>query len=252
MHNLNLINMKISNPRSRRNLNIDRNANVLDVGCGDFPHPRANVCVDKFEDSNYHRGSDLKVLKNQKFVNASGEKLPFDDKSFDYVICCHVMEHVEDPQSFVNELARVGKRGYLEIPSLIGEFLVPKEAHKWVCLEVDNKIVVLDKEKIGLNHPNVDLGHLFLTHLRSQSIAYKLLLKTRPDILTVRYEWEENIDIIVNPEEDKYGKYFYNQWTEKELKELFPKRRLSVEMKDTIIALGNIFTTFIKSRFNKH
>lgn len=238
--------MKVNKPKSRYDLNIKNTDRVLDVGCGNAPHPRANVCVDKYEDSNYHRGGDLIVLKNQEFVNASGESLPFEDKSFDYVICCHVLEHVDDPIKFINELVRVGKKGYIEIPSLVGEFLVPKEAHKWAILDIEDKLVFVLKDKIGLDKPNVDLGHLFLTHLPSFSIGYKILIKTYPDILTVRYEWADNVDVLVNPEDEKYMKYFNKQWSEVELNERFPKKGLMSEIKNTLSALCKIVFDYTK------
>jgi hypothetical protein len=84
--------MKIRNPSTRLHLSIPSHAQVLDVGSGHNPHPRANVLTDKFANDNYHRCGDVKVLKHQKFVEASGESLPFQDKEFDYVICSHVAE----------------------------------------------------------------------------------------------------------------------------------------------------------------
>src|SRR6187551_3814150 len=139
--------MKVSNPISRHKLKIPHSAHVLDVGSGHNPHPRANVIVDKFTDDNYHRAADIKVLGNQKFINADGENLPFKDKEFDYVICNHVLEHVDNPTKFLSELSRVGKMGYIETPSLTGEHLIPKESHKWLLLEIDSKIVIVDKKQ---------------------------------------------------------------------------------------------------------
>ena len=69
--------MKIRNPKSRFNLNIMKKDRVIEVGGGHNPHPRSNVIVDKFIDSNYHRHSDIKVLKHQQFIQADGENLPF-------------------------------------------------------------------------------------------------------------------------------------------------------------------------------
>ena len=133
--------MKISNPPSRFAVRIRRTDFVLDVGGGSSPHPRADVVCDKFPLDNTHRGGALKLYKKQKFVKADGERLPFKDKEFDYVFCCHVLEHVENPDVFLNEISRVGKRGYLETPSLVGEYLIPKKSHKWAVLELDKKIV---------------------------------------------------------------------------------------------------------------
>src|SRR5690606_1509140 len=91
------------------------------------------------------------LYKGQKFIQADGESLPFEDNEFDYVICNHVLEHVDNPEKFLNELARVAKKGYIETPSLIGEHLHPKESHRWVILEIDDKLVLFDKDNIGFN-----------------------------------------------------------------------------------------------------
>lgn len=57
--------MKTNNPKSRFKLGINKNDKVLEVGGGHNPHPRSNMVVDKYIDSNYHRHSDIKVLKHQ-------------------------------------------------------------------------------------------------------------------------------------------------------------------------------------------
>lgn len=38
------------------------------------------------------------------------EKLPFDDKAFDYVTCCHTLEHVKDLAAATSELKRVARK----------------------------------------------------------------------------------------------------------------------------------------------
>ena len=42
---------------------------------------------------------------------------PFKDKELDFVICSHTLEDVRDPLWVCSEIIRVGKRGYIEIPS---------------------------------------------------------------------------------------------------------------------------------------
>jgi ubiquinone/menaquinone biosynthesis C-methylase UbiE len=45
-----------------------------------------------------------------------GYKLPFADKSFDTAIAIHVLEHVEHERLFLNEIRRVSKRVFVEVP----------------------------------------------------------------------------------------------------------------------------------------
>lgn len=242
--------MKIRNPRSRYDIHVKSSDKVLEVGGGHNPHPRSNVVVDKFSDSNYHRSGNIKVFKNQVFQEADGENLPFKDNEFDYVICNHVLEHVDNPARFLQEQSRVAKRGYLETPSFIGEHLIPKESHRWLLLEIDNKVVMVEKEKVKF-HTSSDFGDLFLNYLPTHSIGYKILQRTYADILTVRHEWKENIEYVINPDDPALLKYFTEPWTEETFKKMMVKRSLGAEALEVSHAMYEIMKTVFKSKVLK-
>lgn len=48
------------------------------------------------------------------------------------------------------------------------------------------------------NYEN-DYGELFLNYLPFQSLPYKLLWLTEGDITLNRYEWKDEVEILVNP-----------------------------------------------------
>ncbi|MFM9840182.1 MAG: class I SAM-dependent methyltransferase [Cyclobacteriaceae bacterium] len=244
--------MKEGNPTSRDKLNIPKNARVLDVGSGHNPHPRANVVVDKFVDTNYHRAANIKVLAKQEFINADGENLPFKDNEFDYVIANHVLEHVDHPDKFLNELARVGKRGYVETPSLIGEHLIPKESHKWLLLDINNKLVIVSKERVNF-HTSHDFGYIFLDYFQKNSIGYKILQRTHHQLFTVNYEWKDTIDYVLEPNEDIYMKYFEKAWAWDEAiyNDLMPQRSVSEEFMQSFSAMVDIAKSVFKSKVLK-
>jgi len=239
--------MKIRNPKSRNHIKVPKHFNVLEVGGGHNPHQRSNTIVDKFIESNYHRSGDIKINKNQKFMEADGENLPFENNKFDYVICSQVLEHVENPEIFLKEQMRVAKKGYLEIPSVIGEYLHPKESHKWLILEIDSKLVIMDKKIAGFKHSH-DLGEVFLHYMPKHSIGYKIMQYTHGSIQSIRYEWEDSIDFIVNPTEEKYLKYFRGNWDFEDIEKFLPKRSLPSELWTSFCALLYILQSLIKSR----
>lgn len=74
------------------------------------------------------------------------------------------MEYVEYFEVFVKELCRVVWWGYIEIFSLLGEYLFFKKLYKWVILDIDNKLVFYEKNKMLGNYEN-DYGELFLNYL---------------------------------------------------------------------------------------
>jgi ubiquinone/menaquinone biosynthesis C-methylase UbiE len=213
--------MKTRNPRNKFDLSIRRKDCVLEVGCGNHPTYRSNVVVDKHIEDNYHRGSDLRLYKHQKFVNADGENLPFKDNEFDYAICCHVLEHVDNPEKFVKEQSRVAKRGYMEVPSLISEFLTPKESHRWVTLEIDDKLVLYEKSLMPSTF-QPDFGMLFIGYLPHNTLAYRMLCEDYSVINSVKYEWKNEIDILVNPQDEYYSSFFLKKWTAEMTAKIFP------------------------------
>lgn len=228
--------MKVRTPLDRNDLKIGKHDRVLEIGSGHNPSYRSNVLCEKFMDSNYHRCGDVKVYPHQIIKHGDGENLPFDNKEFDYIICNQVLEHSENPDKFISEMCRVASRGYLETPSLLGEFLFPKKSHKWVILEIDNKLVFYEKEKMLGNYLN-NYGELFLNYLPFSSLPYKLLWLTEGNIMINRYEWKDKIDFIVNPTDDYYLSFFTQAWNREMVQKLFPKRPLRKELGITVKAL---------------
>ena len=239
--------MKIRTPKTYDDLLIKKKYSVLEVGGGNHPDKRAHVVVDKYVDDNTHRSGNLVVLKNQKFFQADGEHLPFKDKEFDYVICRHVLEHVDDPIQFVKEQARVAKMGYLETPSLLGEYIAPKESHRWVIQDIDGKLVMYDKEYLNFK-PWMDFGEVFLYYLPKTSIGFKILERTHASILTVNYEWSDEMEILVNPQDEYYLNHFIKPWDETLCDKMLVKRSYRREIGATISAMFDIMRTVTKSK----
>jgi SAM-dependent methyltransferase len=242
--------MKVRNPKNRFDLSILRADRVLEVGGGHNPHPRADVEVDKFTDTNYHRSGDIKVLKHQEFINAEGETLPFKDKEFDYVICCHVLEHAEDPHQFLQEQFRVAKRGYIETPSLLGEVLAARESHKWILHEHNGVLYIVDKKKVNFRS-DYNLTELVQEYLPKHSIGFKILERTHPNILTVRIEWDGSFDYVVDPTDPEILKFFSLKWEEGWGDSFFPKKTMRQEFSDTASAFLNISKSVFRSRILK-
>lgn len=123
-------------------LEIDPKWKVLDVGSGHQPHRRANVILDKYIGETIHRTTQKVELPEDKyFVLGDALSTPFANKEFDFVIASHVAEHIDDPILFCNELQRISKRGYIETPGPITEFLLPANSHKWIVRKKGNMLI---------------------------------------------------------------------------------------------------------------
>lgn len=128
---------------------------VLEIGPGGTPHPRADIFLERvFHDSKIAEGQrgyapELKTVK--KVIYYEGGKFPFKDKEFDYVICSHVLEHVEDVDFFISEVNRVGKAGYLEYPLIYYDFIYNFPEHITFVKRRGDMIMWMPKEDSSLS-----------------------------------------------------------------------------------------------------
>ncbi len=100
------------------------------------------------------------------------------------MIASHVLEHVQDPSSFLYELSRIGKKGYIEVPSRLEDNLVfeNKKAHLWHLVFDDVERQILISKKIQLFEPILTVGTI------------KKLNTYFRESLVIELEWENTIE----------------------------------------------------------
>jgi len=133
---------------------------------------------------------------------------------------------------------------------LLGEYIAPKQSHKWVIQDIDNKLVLYDKEVLKFT-PWMDFGEVFLYYLPKTSIGFKILERTHACILTVNYEWKDDIEILVNPDDEYYLNHFIKPWDERICDKLLIKRSYSREIMATMAAMFDIMRSVTKSKLLK-
>ncbi len=152
----------------------------MDVGCGYTANKNATIIADTLDLSSFY--------KEKKFIKINGKKLPFKDKEFDFVIASHVIEHVEDFEFFIRELERISSKGYIELPSRLGDNLVFENENDhiwWFCFDdINNQLIASKKNQI------IDP---FIT----VSMA-KLLEKVFRESLVIELAWEEKIEYKID------------------------------------------------------
>lgn len=160
---------------------------VLEIGSGDNPHPRSNILVDRFLFDNTERGGDIVI--DRPMVVADAHHLPFRDKVFAYIICSHILEHMDDPQQFARELERIGEGGYIASPSEIAERLFHWAFHRWYVNQLDDGTLVLHPKE-----PDEPFGELF-DYLYEYNPAYYFFQRSMPDLFWVEQEWRGTIKL---------------------------------------------------------
>lgn len=173
-------------------MNIPPNDFVLEIGSGHNPKTRSDILCDKFIDDDLQRGGG--IVADRPLVEADGQYLPFGDASFDYVICSHILEHVENPELLIRELTRVASAGYIETPSEIAEKLYGWPYHNWMINLVDNRLVI--QKKAGESQ----FGQLFHA-LAAHDKNFARFHVTHHKLFLVQYEWVGKIDYEILPPE---------------------------------------------------
>ncbi len=181
-------NLRVELERIRR-LKVSPEALVLDVGSGNRPSPRANVLCDRYLFADAHRfGQALVRTKGRLMVSADITRLPFPDGAFDFVICSHVLEHLDDPAAAIKELQRVAHAGYIETPSPINERLMRYEVHKWIVQVVGDELVFTPKSQPV---PDPELASWFAA--LPDGVRRLIYMRPYQTGLSTTYMWEGTI-----------------------------------------------------------
>ena len=176
-------------------LPVKRKDLVLDIGSGGHPYPRADILVDRISGAEHRNNYSL--ITDRITILSDARKLPFKDKSIDFSIASHILEHISNPEVFLKELIRVSKRGYIEVPSALFERLFPYNIH---CLEIDkidDELIIHKKSKPIID----DFMHSF-SYLDKNGTLGKIMHEN-PASFHVRLFWEDKIKYkIINKEVD--------------------------------------------------
>ncbi len=161
-------------------LSKNTNWKIADIGCGYSANKNASIVADVQDLSNFY--------KSKNFIKIRGKKLPFKDKEFDFVIASHVVEHVEDFEFFVKELERISSKGYIELPTRLGDNLVfeNRNDHIWWFMydDVNNQIIASKRNQLIDPFITVSMGKLFEKIFRES--------------LVLELAWEEKIEYKID------------------------------------------------------
>jgi len=155
---------------------------IADFGCGHFPNKFANVLVDQATSQDEQRGgltirkSDASTFHN---LDLNVFPYPFPDRHFDFLICNHVLEHLDDPVQACAEFSRIAKAGYIEVPFYCADLYVRNNdmIHKWLCAyEPEPGTLHFLERRAFLGHlpPRpINIFLRFILQLKNVSVTWK-------------------------------------------------------------------------------
>lgn len=186
---------------------------VLDIGGYFQPFERANCVIDFLPYDSRKSGAGLckeyftKDTWVQQDVCDYTKSFPFKDKQFDFVNAGHIFEDLRDPTHALKEMVRVGKKGYVEIPSRFMEQVFELQYsnvsgfthHRWIIDVISDKIRLI-----------------FKNHLIHTEEKYKIKKQNHswphinPNIGNFGFFWEGDVEVFEQESifEDFYKDYF--------------------------------------------
>ena len=183
---------------------------VLDIGCGYSANENANVIADTKDLSSYY--------KERNFIHLKEKVLPFKDKEFDFVICSHVLEHVEDISFLIMELQRIANQGYIELPTRLEDNLVfeNKNDHIWSMSYNDEKNLLLISKRQQIIEPILTVSSI------------KNLNKYFRDSFVIEIHWYKDINFKIvdnNLEFKKISRLkLFKKFFSKNIRSMFKKK----------------------------
>lgn len=180
---------------------VGDDALVLDVGSGDKPSWRADVLLDRYPGEEYagQRSGTARAKVTRPLFDADAADMPFADDAFDYTICSNLLEHVPDPGAVIDELVRVSRAGYIEVPEAASAKIVDFPSHVWWCRMDAGTLVFEPKTR---RHFDPEIGeYLARTGLERR---VEKVLDSRFEDRVIMLHWSDDVDYRVEgqvPEE---------------------------------------------------
>ena len=172
-----------------RLLGIAEGDRVLEVGGGFFPFARADVITDlTFSDASNRNGAQMMFRSDKRYVECPAETLPFEDGEFDFVFCAHVLEHVADPAAAMREMSRVARRGFIEVPRDISDYLSGNPTHRWLIAREDDALVFRRR-----NFLDCPLENFLHAKIFNEPAFHELVNRDYRNLLNLQVAWEGEI-----------------------------------------------------------
>jgi SAM-dependent methyltransferase len=135
---------------------------LLDVGCGSKPYRNLFVNVDRYIGLEFDTPESRAAGYADFFYD--GNHFPFDNASFDVVVSNQVLEHVFNPEEFLNEIFRILKpegKVLLSVPFVWDEHLQPMDYARYSSFGLRSLLERHGFVVVDLRKMNADVRVIF-------------------------------------------------------------------------------------------
>lgn len=154
---------RLSDQQIIKRFRINPKDKVVDIGGSMRQHDQIKIdtLIDLIRPEEAPYGPSSLKAKNFVSCDFTKQKLPFSDNQFDFCLCTHTIEDLNNPLLLLDEMSRIAKRGYITTPSmgkdmvfshidytnwLTGSRRVPGDGHhKWFVKKQKSKLILIPK-----------------------------------------------------------------------------------------------------------
>jgi hypothetical protein len=187
---------------------------VLQVGGSEEPFRRANYVIDSksyFERKKENSWVQTipEFFSKETWIQQDLESgfWPFEDEEFDFVIVDQQITKFRDPIAICKEIERVGKRGYIEVPTITTEHIFGLESDgisghadsRWICILEDNVL------NFKYKHPAIHTNNSF--HIKPPEGIKKPFISPRFSVNG--FLWDGCINAVEDKETLTFPDWFY-------------------------------------------
>lgn len=172
-----------------KEISFEINGKLLDLGCGIKPY-RTLFNSDFYVGLDLLESGHLKEAKKAD-VYFDGKIFPFKNETFDSIICMEVLEHVFEPDIFLEETRRVLKKGgffLLSVPFIWAEHEKPFDYGRYTfygakhLLEKHNFEIMASRKNLASFKMYFQLINLYLSESTKKTNNY---VKTLLNLFTI-------------------------------------------------------------------
>jgi len=165
---------------------------VLDIGSGNNPIDRANILADFSPDDNFHRSGNLR--EDRPVIVCSVERIPIREKAIDFVVCSHVLEHVNNPSNACSELQRIARKGYVETPAYGKDILIGTGyMHKWQVVSFEGSMNFFEYSKRE-QEANWNASPVMKLWMRKRFHPWQKYFWERQDLFNAWVLWDDKFN----------------------------------------------------------
>jgi uncharacterized protein YbaR (Trm112 family) len=175
---------------------VSKNDIVLDIGSGDKPHWRADLLLENFPDkvSALQRSSGGAATITAPMIIGDVQQLPFKDKSIDFVIASHLLEHIPNLKAACQEIQRIGKAGYIELPYEGMAKILDLDSHLWWCKKKDNQLIFTAKQNFIFDEEI----HKYAEIINNRDQWFSKIVHPNFDASIVQLWWSNSFEFKIN------------------------------------------------------